>query len=46
MKSLINELESLIEGNDKINIIRVAKNPILLGKAQNTIFEKNGIIIL
>lgn len=46
MKSLVKELENIIEDDDKINIIRVAKNPILLGKANNTVFENNGVIIL
>ena len=46
MKSLVKELEALIEDSDKVNIISVAKDPILLGKAKNVIFEKNGIIIL
>lgn len=46
MKSLVQKLETLIEDDDKVNIISVAKNPILLGKAQQTVFEKNGIIIL
>jgi CRISPR-associated endonuclease Cas2 len=46
MKSLVQELEALLEDNDKVNIIRVAKNPILLGRAKNVIFEKNGVIIL
>lgn len=46
MKSLVNKLEELIKDNDKVNIIRVAANPILLGKAKNIVFEKNGVIIL
>ncbi|MFK5937681.1 MAG: CRISPR-associated endonuclease Cas2 [Sulfurimonas sp.] len=46
MRSLVKELEVLIENDDKVNIIRVAKNPILLGKAKNIVFEKNGVIIL
>jgi len=32
MKSLVKELEALIEDSDKVNIISVAKDPILLGK--------------
>lgn len=46
MKSLVQELETLLEDDDKVNIIRVSKNPILLGKAKNVVFEKNGVIIL
>ena len=46
MKTLIVELNKLIEDADKINIIKVSKNPILLGKAHSISFEKNGIIIL
>jgi CRISPR-associated endonuclease Cas2 len=46
MKSLVKDLEALMEDDDKVNIIRVAKNPILLGKAKNIVVEKNGIIIL
>lgn len=46
MKHLVHELENLIEQTDKINIIRVAKKPILLGKAKNIAFEQNGIIIV
>lgn len=46
MQSLVRELKEFIEDADKINIIRVAKNPILLGKAKNIQFEKNGVIIL
>ena len=46
MKSLVKEMEVLIENDDKVNIIRVAENPILLGKAKNIVFEKNGVIIL
>lgn len=46
MKSLVKELETLLEDDDKVNIISVANNPILLGKAKNIVFEKNGIIIL
>lgn len=46
MKSLLQELDKIIKKDDKVNIISVAKNPILLGKAKQTIFEKNGIIIV
>lgn len=46
MKSLVRELENIMEDDDKINIIRVTKNPILLGKAKNLSFENNGVIIL
>jgi len=45
MKTLINELETIIEDEDKVNIIKVS-NPILLGKASQVKFEKNGVIII
>ncbi len=46
MKNLVSDLERVIEDDDKVNIIRVAKKPILLGKARHTSFENNGIIII
>ncbi len=46
MKSLVQELDKIIKKDDKINIISVTKNPILLGKAKQTLFENNGIIIV
>lgn len=46
MKEFVGELEKIIKDNDKVNIIRVNKNPILLGKAHSIEFINNGIILL
>jgi len=46
LKMLITELSSEIEKEDKINIIKVIGEPILLGKAAHISYEKNGVIII
>ncbi|WP_151899675.1 CRISPR-associated endonuclease Cas2 [Sulfurimonas sp. NW15] len=46
MTSLIKELEDILEDEDKVNIVKVANKTILLGKAKQVAFEKNGVIIL
>lgn len=46
LKMLITELSSQIQKEDKINIIKVIDEPILLGKATHISYEKNGVIIL
>lgn len=46
LKRLVGQLMQIVEKNDKINIISVLNNPILLGKAKQTIMKENGIIIL
>ncbi|MEA1892882.1 MAG: hypothetical protein U9N33_09240, partial [Campylobacterota bacterium] len=45
MKALVKELETIIEDEDKVNIIKVSE-PILLGKATQISYKNNGIIIL
>lgn len=42
---LVHELSEVIEGEDKVNIVKTS-NPLLLGKASQLIFEKNGFIII
>ena len=46
MINLIKELENIIEEQDKINIIKINDNPILLGKAQHIVYKKNGVIVV
>jgi len=46
IKCLVSELNYFCEEEDKINIINVSANPILLGKAASLEFENGGIIIL
>lgn len=46
LKMLITELSSVIEKEDKVNIIKVLGEPVLLGKASHISYEKNGVIIL
>ena len=46
LKMLITELSSEIEKEDKVNIIKVIGQPILLGKASHISYEKNGVIML
>jgi len=45
MKTLVKELKNIIKDDDKVNIIRVS-SPILLGKATNISYEKNGVVII
>ena len=46
LTKIIKKLSLVIEDRDKINIISVNSNPILLGKANCLEFEESGIIIL
>jgi len=45
MKDLINSLTPIISKKDKVNIIKVLNEPIILGKASNIIYKKGLIII-
>jgi len=45
-KELIRDVKKIMKNKDKLNIIKVIGNPILLGKAQHIAYENNGIIIL
>lgn len=45
MKTLVKELESIIEDEDKVNIMKVSE-PILLGKATQISYKNNGVIII
>lgn len=46
LKMLLTELAPHIEQEDKINIIKVIGEPILLGRASHISYEKNGVIII
>jgi CRISPR-associated endonuclease Cas2 len=46
MTSLLFELELLINDEDKINIIKTDKNPILLGIAKQMTIENGSFIIV
>jgi CRISPR-associated endonuclease Cas2 len=46
LKMLVMELSSHIKKEDKVNIIKIIDKPILLGKATNISYEKNGVIII
>jgi len=46
MKSLINEISNYLEDIDKVNIIKIVDSPILLGRASNTSYENNSVLIL
>ena len=46
LKCLVAELEHISADEDKINIINVSSNPLLLGKASSVEFKNDGIIIL
>lgn len=45
LKGIIDSLQSIIKKEDKINIIPVEENPLLLGKAKSIDYEKGVIII-
>jgi len=45
-KELIVEIERVIKKKDKLNIIKVMGEPILLGKAQHIPYKHHGVIIL
>lgn len=45
MKALVKELESIVEDEDKVNIIKVSE-PILLGKATQISYKNHGVIII
>jgi CRISPR-associated endonuclease Cas2 len=46
MKELIKNLNTIIETKDRVNIIKIIGEPILLGKAKHISYKKNGVIIL
>jgi CRISPR-associated endonuclease Cas2 len=46
MKELVKKLEEIIEEEDKVNIIAVMGEPILLGNAKSIEHKKGGIVIL
>jgi CRISPR-associated endonuclease Cas2 len=46
LNALIRLIEENIQENDKVNIINIQEDAILLGKAYQTKFENGGIIIL
>lgn len=45
-KELITELDRIMKKEDKLNIIKVIGEPILLGKSQHIAYKNNGVIIL
>jgi CRISPR-associated endonuclease Cas2 len=46
LNALVQILSQLITNEDKINIINIEKDAILMGKAYQTEFENGGIIII
>ena len=46
MKDLVEKLEEIIKEEDKVNIIAVMGEPILLGNAKSIENKKGGIVIL
>ena len=46
MKELVKKLEEIIKEEDKVNIIAVMGEPILLGTAKSIENKKGGIVIL
>ena len=46
MKELVKKLEEIIKEEDKVNIIAVIGEPILLGNAKSIENKKGGIVIL
>jgi len=46
MQELVQKLEEIIEEEDKVNIIAVVGEPILLGNAKSIESKKGGIVIL
>ncbi len=46
MTKLIEALEELLEAGDKVNIIAIRGEPILLGKAKSITHQKGGLVIL
>jgi len=46
MKDLVEKLEEIIKEEDKVNIIAVIGEPILLGNAKSIENKKGGIVIL
>ncbi len=46
LKELVTKLKTLIEEDDKINIIKILSDPILFGKAKHISYEENGVIII
>jgi CRISPR-associated endonuclease Cas2 len=46
MQELIKNLNAIIEAKDRVNIIKIIGEPILLGRAKHIPYKKNGVIIL
>jgi CRISPR-associated endonuclease Cas2 len=46
IKALVEELEKILKEEDKLNIIEIVGEPILLGKAKSLNYKKGGIVIL
>jgi CRISPR-associated endonuclease Cas2 len=46
MKLLVQALEKIVKEEDKLNIIEIVGEPILLGKAKSLNYKKGGIVIL
>jgi len=46
MRSLIEELDKVLATEDKLNLIAVVGEPILLGKAKCVEIQKGGIVIV
>ncbi len=45
-KELIKSVKDIMQTEDKLNIIKVIGEPILLGKAKHIAYKNNGVIIL
>lgn len=46
MQMMIKNLESFLAQEDKVNIISVVGEPVLLGKAKSVTVQKGGIVII
>lgn len=46
IKGVLDALEEVLETEDKVNIIAVVGEPILLGKAKSVEVQKGGIVIV
>lgn len=46
MLEILKSLDFIIKQEDRVNIIKIIGEPILLGKAKHISYKQNGIIIL
>lgn len=46
MKELVKNINIIVEKEDKLNIIKIIGEPILLGRAKHISYKNNGVIIL